>query len=63
MVQLVLLACLVANPSHCESFTIPFQNEMSVGQCVWQSQIRAAEWSADHPNWMIKRMNCGLVPT
>ena len=62
MVQLIVLACLAANPSHCESFTIPFQDPMDVNQCVWQSQVHAAEWSADHPDWVIKRFRCGLQP-
>lgn len=62
MVTLIVLACLAANPSHCESFDIPFQSEMSMGQCVWQAQMRAVEWSNDHPDWVIRRFNCGLPP-
>lgn len=60
MVELVVLACLLAKPERCETFRIPFQNEMNMVQCLWQSQIHAAEWVGNHPDWVIKRFSCQL---
>ena len=60
MIELVVLACLLKDPSHCESFRIPFQMEMNIAQCVWQSQIHAAEWAGNHPDWLIKKFNCAM---
>ncbi|SNB76959.1 hypothetical protein SAMN07250955_1163 [Arboricoccus pini] len=61
MVELIVLACLIAKPSHCETFNIPFQ-ALNVSQCLWQSQAQAAEWSASHPEWLIRKLNCSLPP-
>jgi hypothetical protein len=58
LVELVLLACLLKEPSHCESFHIPFQAEMNMAQCVWQSQMHAAQWAGEHPEWAIRRFSC-----
>mgnify|MGYP000175590859 CR=1 FL=1 len=43
MVELVLIACLLKDPSHCEAFRIPFAAAMQAPQCLWQSQFRAAQ--------------------
>jgi hypothetical protein len=60
MVELVILACLLQHPEHCETFTIPFQMPMTEAQCVWRSQMNAAQWVHDHPGWVLKRMSCEL---
>ncbi|SNB76314.1 hypothetical protein SAMN07250955_1152 [Arboricoccus pini] len=59
MVELVVLACLIAKPSYCQGFNIPFQ-ATNMNQCVWQAQIHAAEWSAGHPGWLIRKFTCRL---
>ena len=46
MFELVLFACLLKDPHHCESFRLPFSYEMQAPQCVWQSQMKAAQWVA-----------------
>lgn len=63
MVELVLLACLLKEPDHCETFHLPFEAEMVVPQCVWQSQLRAAQWAADHPDWVIRKVSCEMPET
>lgn len=63
MVELVVLACLASNPAHCERFNVPFQQPMHLMQCLWQSQIHAAEWEHKHPGWQIKKVTCGLPQT
>lgn len=60
MVELVLLACLLKQPDRCETFRMPFAHEMAMPQCVWQSQFRAAEWSAEHPGWVVRRFTCEM---
>ena len=32
--------------------------EMQVPQCVWQSQIQVAQWSGEHPAWVVKKVTC-----
>ncbi len=63
MVELVLLACLLQEPKQCETFRLPFAEEMVVPQCVWQSQLRAAAWAAEHPNWVIRKFTCEMPET
>jgi len=60
MIELLILACLLKDPSHCEEFRVPFVAEMSVAQCMWQSAIQAAEWTSTHPDWVIRKLRCGL---
>jgi len=60
MVELVVFACLIAQPQHCESFHIPFDREMATPTCVWQSQINAAKWAGEHPQWIVKRLSCDM---
>lgn len=60
MVELVLLACLLKEPERCETFHLPFEAEMAAPQCVWQSQLRAAQWAAEHPQWVIRRLSCEM---
>jgi hypothetical protein len=60
MVELVLLACLLKDPQHCEAFRLPFQEELRMPQCVWRAQFRAAEWAGQHPDWTVKRFTCEL---
>jgi hypothetical protein len=63
MVELVVLACLLKDPQHCEAFHLPFQQETQLVQCVWQSQMQAAQWSGEHPEWVIRRVSCEMPQT
>jgi hypothetical protein len=60
MVELVLFACLLAQPTRCETFHIPFTGEMFTHACVWQSQIQIAQWAGAHPEWVVKRVSCEM---
>ena len=60
MVELVLLACLIKQPGHCETFRIPFAAPMQTPQCVWQSQMRVAQWAGNHPGWVVKKVSCEM---
>jgi hypothetical protein len=58
LVELVLFACLIKEPDRCETFRVPFLDRMSIVQCAFQSQFRAAEWAGEHPAWQIRRFSC-----
>lgn len=58
VVELVVIACLLKDPHHCEAFHLPFAAEMQVPQCVWQSQIQVAQWAGEHPIWVVKKVTC-----
>ena len=60
MVELVLLACLIKEPVHCRTFRIPFAAAMQTPQCVWQSQMRVAQWAGDHPGWVVRKVSCEM---
>jgi hypothetical protein len=60
VVEIVILACLLRQPEHCETFRIPFQREMSVAQCTWESEFHAVRWVDEHPDWELKRFSCEL---
>lgn len=58
VVELVILACMTAQPDRCEAFREPFQEQIQMPQCVWQSQLRAAQWAGAHPDWVVKKVSC-----
>ena len=33
---------------------------MVTAACVWQSQIQAAQWAGEHPDWVVKRVSCDM---
>jgi hypothetical protein len=59
-VALVILACLAKEPSRCETFHLPFEEEMNAVSCVWRAQLRVAQWAGEHPDWSIQRFACEL---
>jgi hypothetical protein len=59
MVELLLLACLLKNPLHCEEFQIPFLEPMGIAQCVYQGQLHMVQWATEHPEWVVRRWSCG----
>lgn len=58
LVEIVIFACLLKEPARCETFRLPFQEEMGMTQCAWQSQLHAARWAGDNPEWLIRKFNC-----
>lgn len=59
MIELVIIACLTAEPQRCDSFHVPFQQQYTVVQCMFQGQLQVMAWAEEHPSWQIKRWNCG----
>jgi hypothetical protein len=60
VVELVVLACLMAEPQHCEEFHMPFLRPMVVFECMSKPPtLRIVQWANEHPLWTIKRWTCG----
>ena len=60
MVELVVLACLMAEPRTCEEFHMPFLRPMAVSECMTKPPtIEVIRWANEHPLWTIKKWTCG----
>ena len=51
MYELVVIACLIAQPAKCEEFPMPFQQPMGITECMRESQLHLVEWLAEHSGW------------
>ncbi|WGF89500.1 hypothetical protein [Marinivivus vitaminiproducens] len=60
MFELVLTACLIANPAKCERIQLPFAEPSGITQCMFNGQLRAAEWKREHPSYDVRKWRCGL---
>jgi hypothetical protein len=60
VVELVVLACLMIRPQHCEEFHMPFLRQMAVADCLTkQPTFEIVQWATEHPGWTIKKWTCG----
>jgi hypothetical protein len=57
-VQLIVLVCAAANPQQCEEKRLTFESHGSLERCMMEAQPYLAEWSASHPDLVIKRYHC-----
>ena len=58
LVDLILLACALANPASCREFHVPFQTSGSLQSCMMLAQPYLAQWASEHPAFQIKRWRC-----
>jgi hypothetical protein len=59
MIELIVIACLVSEPSRCQDVALKYSHEAtSMRECAMSGQIEAARWSGDNPDWQVKRMSC-----
>ena len=58
LVDLILLACTLANPSACREFHVLFQSSGSLRSCMMQAQPYLAQWAGEHPKWSAVRWRC-----
>ena len=60
MLELVMTACLLAQPAKCQtvypSFAPPSASMM---QCLYEGQLQAVRWAEQHPKWHVVRWSCG----
>jgi hypothetical protein len=58
MIDLVVLACTLANPSACQEYHLLFQSSGSLQSCMMQAQPTLAQWVAEHPKYRVARWRC-----
>ena len=60
MIELVLIACLLHEPKHCQQVYLSPAETSTVMDCMVTGQFRAVQWVAEHPDWLIRRWRCGM---
>jgi hypothetical protein len=60
MYELLVVACLILQPTRCEEFPVPFLDSMGLTACMHAGQLHLAEWVGEHPDWRVRRWTCGL---
>lgn len=59
MIELVLVACLLKEPSRCEQQYLPTaETTNNVMSCLVTGQFRAVQWQETHPGWIVRRWSC-----
>ena len=58
MVDLILLACTLANPGACHEHHLLFETEGTLRGCVFQAQPYLAQWAGEHPGLRVARWRC-----
>jgi hypothetical protein len=61
MYELIVVACLIAHPTKCEEFALPFQRPMGITECMREGQFHLVEWLTGHSGWKIRRWSC-VIP-
>ncbi len=60
MYELLIVACLIAQPVECEEFQIPFERPTGALACIRVAELRLAQWAESRPEWKIRKWTCGL---
>ncbi len=60
LLEIVIHACLVANPAHCEYFSVPsFDPQLNEVQCMlFASRDVVTTWRVANPKWRVARWRC-----
>jgi hypothetical protein len=58
LVDLIVLACMVASPGTCHEYHLLVQSSGSLRACTMQAPPYLAQWIAEHPNLRIARWHC-----
>jgi hypothetical protein len=58
LVDLILLACALANPGQCREYHVLFQSSGSLNSCMMQAQPYLAQWAGEHPAFRVTRWRC-----
>lgn len=62
MVELIVVACLLAAPADCREHRVNMTlNGMDAGQCMYKSVIRVARWQSLHSKWKVKSWKCEVI--
>jgi hypothetical protein len=60
MIELVITACIVAQPESCQDQRVLLDQDTSAWQCVMNAQPTIAQWGAEHPKWFVQSWKCQL---
>jgi hypothetical protein len=55
---MLILACLLSDPSSCKTFQMPLSEDITMMQCARFSQTIMADWQKYHPERHIERGRC-----
>jgi hypothetical protein len=58
MLEIVVLACLIASPDKCEEIKVPFDEPAGMNACMREGQFQLVRWQSDHPEYLIKSWKC-----
>ncbi|MFZ2556190.1 MAG: hypothetical protein WAZ27_01475 [Minisyncoccia bacterium] len=59
MIELVVVVCMIDQPSRCKDVTLTFESEtVTSQQCEMYGQMEMAKWIGENPNWGIRKWNC-----
>ena len=58
LVDLILLACTLANPGVCHEYHLMFQTAGSLPSCMMQAQPYLAQWIGEHPGFRVAGWRC-----
>lgn len=62
MIELLFVACLATDPTHCRERSLVFTNVTPM-QCLMGAQPELAKWSVNNPNSRIRSWRCRAVNT
>jgi hypothetical protein len=57
-VDLIVLACTLANPATCKEYHLAFQSAGSLRACMMQAQPYLAQWVGEHPDVRVAKWRC-----
>ncbi|HKM62159.1 MAG TPA: hypothetical protein VJY39_06685 [Acidisphaera sp.] len=57
-VELIVLACNLADPSACKEYHLMFQSAGSLRACMMQAQPYLAQWVGEHPDVRVAKWRC-----
>jgi hypothetical protein len=58
LIDLILLACSLSNPTACHEYHVMFQSAGSLRACTMRAEPYLAQWIGEHPNFRIARWHC-----
>ncbi len=62
MVELIVVACLLATPEDCAEHRLRLTLEgMDPAQCIYSSMPRVALWQETHRKWQVKSWKCEVI--
>lgn len=59
MIEIAAAACLISAPERCRDVSLVLEaNNAASFSCMFEGQLRLAQWTTTHPNWRITRFTC-----